>query len=113
MPDLGLGVTVSVDPPAGPTFAVSPPASPSVLVAPVQGPPGAKGDPGMGQGGYTHTQASPSAVWTVQHQLGFNPQPVVTSTGGHLVIGWVPTWPSSNVLILTFPGPLSGTAHVS
>lgn len=110
MADLGVGVEVIVDPPSGPTFAVAPPESPSVLVVPVAGP---QGEQGSSVGAYTHTQTSPSAVWTVQHGLGFNPQPVVLDSDGQVVLGWTPTWPSNTVLILTFPTALTGTAYVS
>lgn len=72
------------------------------------GPPGA-----AAVGAYTHTQASSSAVWTVQHQLGFHPQPTVLDVDGNVVHGWTPTWPTDDVLILTFPVALAGTAYVS
>lgn len=43
MTDFGLGVSVSVDAPAGPVFAVSPPGASSVQVVPVAGPQGPPG----------------------------------------------------------------------
>lgn len=85
---------------------------PSVRVS-RQGPPGVAGVAGASQGAYTHVQSSPSAVWTVQHGLGFNARPTVLDPSGDVVFGWVPTWPSINVLILTFPSALSGTAYLS
>lgn len=64
--------------------------------------------------GYTHTQNTESAVWTVQHNLGFKPGGIVLlDINGNLTFGWSVTYSSTNVMVLTFPQPIAGTVHVS
>jgi hypothetical protein len=75
------------------------------------GPPGPPGS--ATSASYVHIQTSPSSVWTVQHQLGFKPQPTVLASNGDPVYGWTPSWPSDNTMLLTFPVAVTGSAHVS
>ena len=46
------------------------------------GPPGAPGPPGVRGGQFEFTQSVASAVWTVNHNLGFRPNVSVLSPGG-------------------------------
>jgi hypothetical protein len=50
------------------------------------GPPGSAGPPGPAGASYEHTQSSPALTWTVNHNLGFNPQVQVFTVGGLEVI---------------------------
>lgn len=77
------------------------------------GPQGVQGEKGDSGGAYTHTQNTPSEVWTVIHNLGFKVNPIVTDPDGVIVYGWKPTWASDNVLLLLFPTPRTGYCHVS
>ncbi len=99
----------------GPQVQVNPERSVVTLVnaSGPQGPAGRDGIDGSSLGSYTHVQSAPSTVWTVQHGLGFTPNPSVFDEDGELIFGWKVSWPSTNVLMLTFPKPLSGTAHIS
>lgn len=49
------------------------------IIRVASGPPGPSGPPGVS---FTHTQSSPSADWTVNHNLGANPVVSVRSAGG-------------------------------
>lgn len=69
-----------------------------------QGPPGPAGE----NGGYTHTQVTPSLVWTVQHGLGYRPGGIDTGD-----VEGVVTHVSDAVLLITFLEPTAGLAHVS
>lgn len=91
------------------------PAPPPIIAIHGVGMPGPAGKDatGMLTGAYTHTQSAPSPVWTVQHNLGFNPSPTVLSDAGDLMLGWVPTWVTPHTLILTFPVAVTGTCYVS
>jgi len=81
-----------------------------------QGTTGDKGDigpTGSTTGSYKHTQTNPAVVWTVQHNLGFRPAPVVTDFSGNLILGWTIDWQSENILLLRFPMVQSGVVNVS
>lgn len=58
---------------------------------------------------YIHTQASPAAVWTVNHNLGLPPTIKVYSTGSVEVLAAV-AHVSPNQSSVTFNGPQSGFA---
>jgi len=70
---------------------------------------GLQGPPGPGDKNYVHTQASPSALWIVQHNLGKFPSVSVFDSGGDLVEGDV-IYDSLNQCTLTFSGAFSGKA---
>lgn len=82
----------------------------TVDVIPV-GYPGAKGDKGDA-GGYTHTQASAAATWTIAHNLGYRPTVAAFTTGGLLMLGSV-THLSDTVCQLDFNTPVAGTARLA
>jgi hypothetical protein len=60
---------------------------------------------------YTHTQAVSSAVWTINHNLGFNPIAVVLDSGGTQCEGSV-TYPTVNRMVITFTGAFTGVAYI-
>jgi len=77
------------------------------------GPQGPAGRPGESSGAL-YTQTTASTVWTVIHNLGYNPGGITVLDGtGDLVLGWVATHASDDILILTFQTAVSGTAYIS
>lgn len=61
---------------------------------------------------YHHIQSVSSAVWTVNHNLGWKPNVTVQDSAGTIVEGEI-TYTSSNSLTLTFTGAFSGNAYLS
>ncbi len=70
---------------------------------------GIPGPPGPA-GGYTHTQASASALWTIPHNLGYRPAVQAFSAGGVQTIGTL-THLDLNTCTLAFVVPVAGTAR--
>ena len=93
------------------TVNVAPTRASSVVIVTAAGPQGPAGPKPVG--GYTHVQATPSTVWTIQHNLGYSVSPVVLDPDGQVTFGWKPAWSNKDTLILTFPVAFAGTAHVS
>lgn len=60
---------------------------------------------------YTHVQNTPSAVWTINHNLGGNPTAVVKDSAGTQCEGTF-SYPTLNQMIITFTGAFSGVAYV-
>ena len=87
----------------GPTVTVKND-SVSVITAAEQGP------PGVSAASYTHTQASASSTWTVNHNLGFRPSVEILSAGGVEIEGTV-THTSVNQAILSFTSSITGSAR--
>ena len=82
------------------------------------GPQGAQGPAGpQGPAGsttnvfYVHTQATASATWTVDHNLGGNPTAVVHDSAGTQCEGNF-SYPSLNQMIITFSAAFSGVAYI-
>lgn len=76
------------------------------------GPPGPRGPAGSGSG-YAHVQASPAAVWTVRHNLGFRPGGVLAyDTDGEPIQGKVRHL-NENVTLIEFFTSVAGCADVS
>jgi RNA:NAD 2'-phosphotransferase (TPT1/KptA family) len=59
---------------------------------------------------YVHLQNTPSASWTVTHNLNKRPAVVVVDSAESVVIGEV-TYNSDNQVTLTFAGAFSGKAY--
>ncbi len=77
------------------------------------GPAGPPGVDGAGAAFYTHTQAVASAVWVIDHGLGF--APAITcfeDVTGDVLVGDI-THPSSVQSTVQFNIPTSGTARCS
>lgn len=95
-----------------------------ILAVAEQGPPGPSGAAGaQGQTGpqgipgtagsdlnYTHTQLTPSASWTVTHNLGKRPAVAVVDSAGSSVVGEV-TYLDDNTVQLDFSGAFAGIAY--
>jgi len=64
---------------------------------------------------YTHTQSSPSDVWNIQHNLGKSPIVLfIVSTDGEQIVGQVDAAAStSNLSVIRFGEPITGTAYVN
>lgn len=75
------------------------------------GPQGPAGIFAIGDVAYTHTQNTPSATWTINHNLGFNPVAVVLDSGGTQCEGAI-SYPTVNQMIITFTGAFSGVAYI-
>lgn len=93
--------------PIVPTIIVEP-VIPNVIVT-APGPQGPSGDPATVS--YTHIQATSSSVWTIHHDLGFEPTAVVLDSAGTNCEGTF-SYPSKNTLVITFTAPFTGTAYV-
>jgi hypothetical protein len=78
-----------------------------VIVPGLRGP---KGDSGDAAAGYVHTQASPAAIWTANHNLGFNPTVSVRSVGGAEIEAEV-VHTSLNQTLIYFTAAIPGTAR--
>lgn len=59
---------------------------------------------------YTHTQAVPSATWTITHNLGKYPAVVVLTSAKDLAFGSI-NYINENSLTITFTSAFGGTAH--
>jgi hypothetical protein len=101
-------VELQVQPSAGPQIVVAIAAAPVLQLQPV----GIQGPPGPSGGRYLHTQASPSATWTINHNLGFTPSVAVYSVGGIEVAAQILVVSPNQVQVL-FVTPTAGTATLS
>ena len=61
---------------------------------------------------YHHVQGTSSAVWTINHYLGWQPNVTVQDSGGSVVEGEI-SYTSVNALTVTFSGAFSGNAYLS
>lgn len=77
----------------------------------IQGPQGPQGEP-SGPVSYTHTQYSSSAVWSITHNLGYNPNVTVSDSAGTIIEGAI-AYPTSNTIVLSFSSAFAGTAYLS
>lgn len=75
------------------------------------GPQGPAGTFSPGDVAYTHTQASASATWTINHNLGFNPTAVVLDSAGTNCEGSF-SYPTVNQMVITFNSAFTGTAYI-
>ena len=60
---------------------------------------------------YVYTQAMPSAVWTINHNLGFRPVVYIIDTAGTEVVGFV-EHPTVNQAVITFSAGFAGQARL-
>lgn len=99
---------------AGPTGATGP-AGPTGPPGGPTGPPGETGPTGPISEdccAFSYSQGVPSDTWTIDHNLGFNPNTTVQDTAGTTVEGEI-NYVSINQLILTFSAAFSGEAYLS
>lgn len=76
------------------------------------GPQGVKGDKGDPGGIYIHEQASPSATWTVNHNLNIYPVPQIVDSAGNTVEGDI-TYVSANTLTVKFSSAFAGKIYLA
>lgn len=85
------------------------------------GPPGADGEagaqgpqgiPGLSGANYTHTQAVPSADWTITHNLARFPSVTVIDSAGSTVVGDV-DYLSNNAIAIHFTAAFGGSAYLN
>ena len=62
--------------------------------------------------GFIYTQNTPSATWTISHNLTFHPNVTVVDSGGSVVEGET-SYPNPATVLLTFAAAFSGTAYLS
>lgn len=86
------------------------PVIPTIVVS-APGPQGPAGTFTPSDIAYTHTQSSSSAIWTINHNLGFNPVAVVLDSAGTQCEGSI-TYPTVNQMVITFTGAFTGIAYV-
>jgi hypothetical protein len=88
------------------------------IVVTAPGPQGASGLSGIQSGeiptlvSYTHNQITPSAAWTVNHNLNFYPNATVYNSAGSMVEGTVNHINVTQLTIL-FSESFSGKAYLS
>lgn len=73
---------------------------------------GLQGAAGSGDKHYEHTQSTPSAVWTITHNLGKKPAVTVIDSGGNewqTAVEHV----STNQCVVRFSAPFSGVAFLN
>ncbi|MBL0307660.1 MAG: collagen-like protein [Chitinophagaceae bacterium] len=85
------------------------------------GPPGADGEagaqgpqgiPGLSGANYTHTQAVPSADWTITHNLARFPSVTVIDSAGSTVVGDI-EYLSNNAIAIHFTAAFGGSAYLN
>ena len=61
---------------------------------------------------YQHVQSTPSATWSITHNLGKRPSVTVVDSGGNEWITKV-EYVSDNALVIRFTAPFSGNAYLN
>ena len=61
---------------------------------------------------YIHNQLSSSSIWTINHNLGFNPSVEILSDGGMEIEGEV-IHTNSNQVVINFSIPITGSARLN
>lgn len=77
-----------------------------------QGPIGPEGPAGTSTGYFEYNQIAPANVWTITHDLGYNPATTVTDSAGNVVEGTL-LYLDTNTLEITFGIAISGYAYMS
>jgi len=72
---------------------------------------GVQGPAGVGAGFFTYVQNTPSALWTITHNLGGNPAVTILDTSGNQCEGTI-GYTDANTMTITFSAPFSGTAYL-
>lgn len=76
-----------------------------------QGPPG----PGGGGGGssYDYIRDTPAATWVIDHNLGHRVHVTLLDATGQYVLAQVDQAAPWNQVTVTYPAPVTGSAHLS
>jgi len=87
---------------------------PSLHIIQVDDVPSGPRGPAGSAGSYLHTQDQPATVWTIQHNLGYDPAGVAVFSDGYQCDGFVTQYLQAGAsLRLSFDIPLAGTARLS
>lgn len=81
------------------------PITPTIVISA----PGPQGN--VAEVAYVHTQAVAASVWTINHNLGFEPTAVILDSAGTNCEGSF-SYPSKNQMVITFNSSFAGTAYV-
>lgn len=73
---------------------------------------GPTGPPGLDGGSYTHEQSTPTATWSITHNLGYKPAVSIEDVDGNSHDALV-TWPTANTVVVLFAAVTAGRAHLS
>lgn len=78
------------------------------------GPQGVPGPPGPSGNAFAYTQSIPATVWTITHELGYDPGGIAVFSGGYLIdeFGYQILTPGSS-LRLSFDISIAGAAYLS
>ena len=79
----------------------------SVVTATTAGPQGP-----AGSGAYVHTQASPAATWTINHNLGVRPSVELLDSGSQEIDGAI-AHPTINQTVVTLNPATAGLARLT
>ena len=60
---------------------------------------------------YIHTQTSTNTVWTIAHNLGYNPEVISITDAGTVIVGTI-SYVDVNNLTITFGGTQTGIAKL-
>ncbi len=80
-----------------------------VLIVAVEGEQGPQGP--AGDGGFTHTQSTPAATWTIPNTLGRYPASVLIVVGTQSVEADI-EFPDISTIAITFASPTAGRAEI-
>jgi hypothetical protein len=76
------------------------------------GPAGANGQNGVSGGFFNYTPSDARNIWTITHNLGYQPNVMVIDSVGNEYFGTV-VYTNSNSLTITFTAAVYATAHLS
>lgn len=82
------------------------------LIIAAKGDEGPEGPTGGTGGSFAYEQITPSATWTIDHNLGYIPNVTVIDGLGREVMGDI-AHPTLNQTVLTFSAMFSGDAYLS
>jgi len=102
-----VNVTTTTTSTTSPSVSVSSP-----TVSPVNVTYGTPGPAGISGGSFTFTQNNAASVWTITHNLGYNPAVTATDISGNGIFGDV-AFAGPNALTITFSGVIAGYAYLS
>jgi hypothetical protein len=68
---------------------------------------------GGGGGTYVHSQDTPLAVWTINHNLGSYPSVTTVDSGGDMVFGGSILYVNNATVVITFSAAFSGKAYLN
>lgn len=72
-----------------------------------------QGPQGNSGGYYNHIQGTPSDVWTINHNMGYNPGGIIVLDSAGAVVEGSYEFPNVNRVIATFSSGFSGNAYLS